>query len=174
MSVLVHTIGDTRIKNIQGTCIWHKHKTSLMNRWSPKTAINTLRPRHNGCHFADDILKGIFLNENAWMSIRISLKSVHMGPINNIPSLVQIMAWCRPGDKPLSERWLDYRRIYASVGLNELMTFWNYLTTRPLRWFMLSWDRNAKVNVEAIVAQLCSFRRMPSQWRNHNNHFIPP
>ena len=23
--------------------------------------------------------------------------------INNIPALVQIMAWCRPGDKPLSE-----------------------------------------------------------------------
>ena len=25
------------------------------------------------------------------------------GPINNIPTLVQIMAWRRPGDKPLSE-----------------------------------------------------------------------
>ena len=25
------------------------------------------------------------------------------GPINNIPALVQIMAWRRPGDKPLSE-----------------------------------------------------------------------
>ena len=27
----------------------------------------------------------------------------YRGPINNIPALVQIMAWCRPGDKPLSE-----------------------------------------------------------------------
>ena len=25
------------------------------------------------------------------------------GPINNIPALVQMMAWCRSGDKPLSE-----------------------------------------------------------------------
>ena len=25
------------------------------------------------------------------------------GPINNTPALVQIMAWCRPGGKPLSE-----------------------------------------------------------------------
>ena len=25
-----------------------------------------------------------------------------MGPINNIAALVQIMAWRRPGDKPLS------------------------------------------------------------------------
>ena len=32
-----------------------------------------------------------------------SLKFVPKGPINNIPALVQIMAWCRPGDKPLSE-----------------------------------------------------------------------
>ena len=28
---------------------------------------------------------------------------VPKGPINNIPALVQIMAWRRPGDKPLSE-----------------------------------------------------------------------
>ena len=40
-----------------------------------------------------------------------------MAPINNIPALVQIMAWRRPGDKPLSE---PMRRIYASLGLNEL------------------------------------------------------
>ena len=44
-----------------------------------------------------------FLNENVWISIQVSLKFVRGGPINNIPALVQIMAWCRPGDKPLSE-----------------------------------------------------------------------
>ena len=65
--------------------------------------FNTLRTRQNGCHFADDILKCIFLNENAWILIKISLKFVPKGPIDNIPALVQIMAWRRPGDKPLSE-----------------------------------------------------------------------
>ena len=30
------------------------------------------------------------------------------------------MALCRPGDKPLTEPMIDYRRIYASLGLNEL------------------------------------------------------
>ena len=35
--------------------------------------------------------------------IKISLKSVSEGPINNIPASVQIMAWRRPGDKQLSE-----------------------------------------------------------------------
>ena len=31
------------------------------------------------------------------------MKSVAKSPINNIPALVQIMAWRHPGDKPLSE-----------------------------------------------------------------------
>ena len=65
--------------------------------------INSLRPRLNRRPFADDIFKSIFLNENVWISIKISLKFVPKGPINNIPALVQRMAWRRPGDKPLSE-----------------------------------------------------------------------
>ena len=57
----------------------------------------------NGRHFADDTFKCIFLNESLRISIKISLKFVLKGPVNNIPALVQIMAWRRPGDKPLSE-----------------------------------------------------------------------
>ena len=38
-----------------------------------------------------------------WILIEISLKFFPRGPINDIPSLVQIMAWWRPSDKPLSE-----------------------------------------------------------------------
>ena len=44
-----------------------------------------------------------FFNENVLISINISLKFIPKGPVNNIPALVQIMAWRRPGDKPLSE-----------------------------------------------------------------------
>ena len=68
--------------------------------------INTLGPRQNVRRFADDTLKRIFLNENVWMSIKMSLKFVPKVPINNIPALVQIMAWRRPGDKPLSDPML--------------------------------------------------------------------
>ena len=64
---------------------------------------STLRLRQNGRHFPDDIFKWIFWNEDVWISIEIWLKFVSKGPINNIPALVQIMAWRRPGDKPLSE-----------------------------------------------------------------------
>ena len=65
--------------------------------------FNTLRPRGNEQHFPNVILKHIFFNENVWISMKISLKFVPKGPINNIPALVQIMAWHRSGDKPLSE-----------------------------------------------------------------------
>ena len=71
--------------------------------WTISTSLNSLRPRQNGRHFADDVLKCIFLNENVWISLKISLTFAPKGPINNIPALVQIMAWRRPGDKPLSE-----------------------------------------------------------------------
>ena len=45
------------------------------------------RPRRNRRHFADDIFKCIFLNENVLISIKISLKFVPKGQINNIPAL---------------------------------------------------------------------------------------
>ena len=47
---------------------------------------NTLRPRQNGRRFADDTFKRIFLNENVRISIKISLKFVPKGPINNNPA----------------------------------------------------------------------------------------
>ena len=68
-----------------------------------RPCFNTLRPRRNGRHFAYDIFKRIFLNGNARISIKISLKFVPKSPINNIPALDQIMVWRRSGDKPLSE-----------------------------------------------------------------------
>ena len=83
--------------------------------------INTLRLRQNGRHFPDDIFKWIFLNENAWILINISLEFVPRGPINNIPTLVQVMAWRLTGDKPLSEPMMTqfndaYMRHSASMS----------------------------------------------------------
>ena len=50
--------------------------------------VNTLRPRQNGRHFADDIFRCIFLNENFYILIKISMKFVPKGPIDNSPALV--------------------------------------------------------------------------------------
>ena len=73
------------------------------NRPFKSVMFNTFKPRQNGRHFADDTFKPIFLNENIRILFKISMKFFLKVPINNIPALVQIMAWCRPGDKPLSE-----------------------------------------------------------------------
>ena len=104
--------------------------------------VNTLRPRQNGRHFADDIFKRIFVNENILILIKISLKFVPKGAINSIPALVQIMAWCRPGDKPLSEP--------MTVNLPTLIC-----VTRP-QWVnslwpsdAIWWQRSGSVNTDS-------------------------
>ena len=67
------------------------------------TVYKHIKAETNGRHLADNISKCIFLNENVWIPIKISLKFVPKGRISNIPALVQTMAWRRPGVKPLSE-----------------------------------------------------------------------
>ena len=83
--------------------------------------VNTSRPRQNGRHFAESIFKCIFLNEDVWFPVKISVKFIPKGPINNFPDLVQIMVWRRPGDKPLSEPMMAqltdaYMRHLASMS----------------------------------------------------------
>ena len=75
----------------------------------------TLRPRQNCRHSADDIFKCFFLNEYISILFKISLKFVPWVQINNIPVLVQIMAWRRPGDKPLSESMMVSLLTYICV-----------------------------------------------------------
>ena len=51
-------------------------------------------------------LADIFLNENDRILIRISLEVVPRSPIDKTPALVQVMAWCQTGTKPLPEPML--------------------------------------------------------------------
>ena len=46
--------------------------------------------------FPDKSSKYIFLKENVWISIKISLKFVPKGPINNIPKLsLMFILWIK-------------------------------------------------------------------------------
>ena len=90
---------DPRLGPSQWEPCYHVHSTLL----HLIITVNTLGPGRNRRHFADDIFKCIFLNGNVWVLIQILLKFVPKGPINNIPALVQIMAWRLPGDKTLPE-----------------------------------------------------------------------
>ena len=62
----------------------HSHATELYGVY----CLLTYWGRDNGRHFPDDIFKCIFLNENVLISIKISLKFVPKGQINNIQFLV--------------------------------------------------------------------------------------
>ena len=99
-------------------------KWSDMHIWEMR--IFTLRPRQNGCHFAANIFNCIFLNKNVWILIKVSLKFVPNVPTNNIPPLVLIMAWCRLGNKPLSEpmmvRLLTHIYVSQPQWVNNEMT----------------------------------------------------
>ena len=59
--------------------------------------------RRNRAHYDVTVMICTFLNENVWILIKIPLKFVLKGPMNDIPALIYMMAWHRPGDKPLSE-----------------------------------------------------------------------
>ena len=85
-----------------------------------------------------DILKttfsnSLFLHESR-CNISNSLKSVSTGLINNMPALVQIMAWHRTGHKPLSESMMAWR-ICPSISLSESIDKVN----AELLWIRFLW-----------------------------------
>ena len=100
--------------------------------------VSTLRQRQNDRLFADDIFKRIFLNGNIKISNKISLKFVPTGLINNIPTLVLIMAWRLPGDKPLFEPMMVRSLTHICVTRPQsvkLITFaWPSRNVYIFRW----------------------------------------
>ena len=86
-------------------CPHCSHSRAPGGQWA-RLCVFTLQGRVQAarlCRGSPVIFKCIFLNENVWNSLKISLKFVPKVRINNIPALVLIVAWRRPGDKPLSE-----------------------------------------------------------------------
>ena len=137
-------------------------------RWPSFIYFNTLRPRQNGRRFADDTFKRMFLNEDVRISIKISLKFVPKGPINNDPALVQIMAWRRPDDKPLSEpmmvnlmmhicvtrpQWVKLS--HQSIALDgwEKIRFW----TKISKHIQISWYHIVVHDHILLVVSKCYF-----------------
>ena len=71
----------------------------------------------------------------------MSLKFVPQCPINNMPTLFQIMAWCRMSSKALSKPKMALFT-YVSLGLNELIihawvTIYNYYHLLGFYWICL-------------------------------------
>ena len=97
------------------------------NSWK-HTYVDKLSPRQNGHHFPDDFFKCIFLNENIWILIKMSIKFIPKVPSNNIPTLVPKMTWRRQGDKQLSEPMMASLQTHICVTRPQLvnkMFHWN-------------------------------------------------
>ena len=124
------------------------HICSTRGRW-----VNTLGPRQNGYHFADYIFKCIFLNENAWVSLKISLKFVPKVQINNIPALVQTMAWRWPGNKPLSEPMMVSLLTHICVTRPQWVNQQTFSTPHPKS--PRRWLKEASLHLSIIYHLAC-------------------
>ena len=142
---------------------------------SPKSPLIRLpvEAETNGRHFPDDIFKCIFLNENVWISYKISLKFDPKVRINNIQALVQIMAWRRPGDKPLSEPMMIRLLTHICVTRPQ----WVNSLCGPI-------SRNIKVSVigplwgeftgEFPAQRASNTVKASMLWRHHGNYLSIP
>ena len=110
--------------------------TTLLTHWGRDnlTAISQL----------DDAFKRIFLNENFLISTKISLKFVPKGPINNIPALVQIMDWHRPGDTPLSEAVMVKLLTHICVARPQWVNHWSLMVPVSVWFPEPAWGRKWK------------------------------
>ena len=78
--------------------------------------VNTLRQRQNGSwHFQTHFLEWKCYNFN-----QNSRKFVSKGPINKISAFGLWVGGDQATSHYLNQWWLDYRFIYASLGLNQL------------------------------------------------------
>ena len=76
-------------------CVWKTHECAIWHI-ETETKLPPFRRRRFQTHFLE------------WISIKITLKFVPNGPIDEMTALLQIMAWHSIGDKPLSEPIMAY------------------------------------------------------------------
>ena len=92
----------------------------------------------------------MFLNENAWILITISLKLVPKVMISSIAAFVQAT------NHYLNQWWLLHWRKYASLGLNEVkvmawILFETKKTNSPRLWWNIQSEEHALILIIAGV-----------------------
>ena len=103
----------------------------VLTRWGRDKMAATL---------ADDTFKYKFFNENVLISIKISLRFVPKGPINNILALVQKMAWRRPGDKALYEPMMFSLLMHICITQwvkNFMRSCWSFRLISSDQWKLI-------------------------------------
>ena len=122
----------------------------------------------NGCHFADDIFKSIFVNEKFYILIPISLKFVPEVPIDNESALVQVMVWGQTGTKPLPESMSSL--FTDALGGDELIEQTSTNFIMPYSIFRASkWKRCVAFTTLSCVT--CMLATM--HWLQTDHMYIP-
>ena len=128
--------------------------------------VNTLRPRWNGHHFADDIFKCIYMNEIFFISISTSLKFVPKGPIDNKSALVQVMAWRWPGAKPLSEPMMASLWTHTCITQPQWVNTWRLIS--KYNWcFFFSGEQGRAVTIEKDKLSPEERKLYDEGWKNN-------
>ena len=121
------------------TCWW-----PLSDHWS----VQITSPHLSGCVFYGclESLTGL---------------SALWGPINNIPALVQIMAWRRPGDKPLSEPMLIFVPTHICVtrpqGVKLIRAGWRVPWCTRVSVVMITHGTILMIDIYIYICSLLSF-----------------
>ena len=132
---------ETRLQEISSFLSGHSrrrlsgnHLVLVSNMQGAKIVTNVLRPIQNGRRFADDVFKYIFLNNNVWIPMKFHC-SLFLRVQLTIPQR-RFRSWLgavKATSHYLNQWWLDYLRIYASLGLNKLTHWVTWLLL--LTWF---------------------------------------
>ena len=102
-------------------------------RTDPLCLDNALLSHLSLAKMADNVFKCISMHGKFYVSIPILMKFIHSGSIDNIPALVQIMAWRRPGTI-CTNTDPSHRRMYAGgswLYINEPTSYNLQLMTLP-------------------------------------------
>ena len=97
-----------------------------------------------------------FFNENIWIWIKISLKFVLSIIIDYKPALVQIMAWRRPGDKPLSEPMLVTSLTHIYVTRPQWVKYFEYVFFDQITSLKMAEEISRNLTALHELTQLCA------------------
>ena len=139
----------------------------------------------------------IFSNAFSWLKICVIFWKLHWseGPIDNKPALVQIIACCWTGDKPLSEPWWPNLIMHICVTwpqwVNEaqvpskVSSWWSVNSSPPRATYLRRWTGSALVQIMAwrqisnrplsepmlIYCQLESWEQISVKFESEFYHF---
>ena len=126
----------TAIKSLRFALFFAKLPLEILSSmnmcWSRSHYPNTLGPRQNGCHFADDCFKFDF--SGICVFVVFSLKCVHKALINNKASLGQIMTWHRIGDNPWWRHQMKTFSALLAICAGNSPVPGEFPAQRPVTW----------------------------------------